>query len=95
VERYEVRSAAAAGSPAGRTRAPSSPAAPPGKGRARLSPERYAVLHHGRRVAWGFTSYDRARARAWSMHLDELALARRGEPARGACAEGKAAGDGP
>jgi hypothetical protein len=39
--------------------------------------ERYAVLKDGQRVARGFTSYDRARSRAWSMHMDEAALARR------------------
>lgn len=37
---------------------------------------RYAVLRHGKRVAWGFGSYDRARTRALSMHLDETAEAR-------------------
>jgi hypothetical protein len=48
---------------------------------------RYAVLKDGKRVAWGFTSYDRARSRAYSIHMDEVALTRRnrrsGEEARG------------
>lgn len=41
------------------------------------APERYAVLKNGKRVAWGFGSYDRARSRAWSMHMDDVAIARR------------------
>jgi hypothetical protein len=43
--------------------------------------DRYAVVQDGKRVAWGFSTYDHARARAWSMHMDEVALAsRRGAP---------------
>jgi hypothetical protein len=42
--------------------------------------ERYAVLQDGKRIARGFSSYDRARSRAWSMHMDEQALARRRRP---------------
>ncbi|HET7042937.1 MAG TPA: hypothetical protein VFI13_13040, partial [Gemmatimonadales bacterium] len=41
------------------------------------STERYTVLKDGKRVAWGFGTYDRARSRAWSLHMDEVALARR------------------
>lgn len=39
---------------------------------------RYAVLRNGERVAGGFGSYDRARARAMSLHMDEVATRRRG-----------------
>ncbi len=58
-------------------------AKPPGGKKAGASrngeatPERYAVLKDGKRVAWGFGSYDRARSRAWSLHMDEVAVARR------------------
>lgn len=37
----------------------------------------YAVVRGGKRVAQGFASYDRARARAMSMYLDEQAAATR------------------
>jgi hypothetical protein len=40
---------------------------------------RYSVLRNGARLAGGFASYDRARARAMSLHMDEVA-ARRGRP---------------
>lgn len=42
------------------------------------SGSRYAVLRNGERVAGGFASYDRARGRAVSMHMDEVAARRRG-----------------
>jgi hypothetical protein len=38
---------------------------------------RYAVLRDGKRVAQGFSTYERARGRATSMHMDEVAEARR------------------
>jgi hypothetical protein len=38
---------------------------------------RYAVLRNGERLAGGFASYDRARARAMSLHMDEVATRRR------------------
>ena len=38
---------------------------------------RYAVVRDGKRIARGFTSYVRARARAMSMHMDEVAVARK------------------
>ncbi|HEU5316275.1 MAG TPA: PilZ domain-containing protein [Chloroflexota bacterium] len=38
---------------------------------------RYAVLRNGERIAGGFTSYDRARARAMSLHMDDVATRRR------------------
>jgi hypothetical protein len=38
---------------------------------------RYAVVRGGKRLAWGFGSYERARNRAMSMHMDEVALASR------------------
>ena len=34
---------------------------------------RYAVVRDGNRIARGFTTYDRARTRAWSLHMDTLA----------------------
>ena len=45
-----------------------------GRSPARPAAARYAVVRGGKRVARGFGSYDRARARAWSLHLDEIAL---------------------
>jgi hypothetical protein len=38
---------------------------------------RFAVVHEGKRVARGFTSYERARSRAMSMHMDDVAAARK------------------
>ncbi len=38
---------------------------------------RYAVLREGKRVAQGFSTYERARGRATSMHMDEVAETRR------------------
>jgi hypothetical protein len=41
---------------------------------------RYAVVQDGKRVAWGFGSYERARGRALSMHMDAVAAARKPKP---------------
>jgi hypothetical protein len=38
---------------------------------------RYAVVRGGKRVAQGFSTYDRARTRAMSLHMDEQAVAAR------------------
>ena len=38
---------------------------------------RFAVLRNGERVAGGFASYDRARGRAMSLHMDEVASRRK------------------
>jgi hypothetical protein len=43
----------------------------------RVARPRYAVLRHGTRVAQGFATYERARQRAWSLHMDEVATRQR------------------
>ena len=49
----------------------------PAGGAVEKTGSRYAVLRNGERLAGGVASYDRARARAMSLHMDEVATRRR------------------
>jgi hypothetical protein len=69
VEQYRIRDSGAGGERRTKTE----------KGEREGTLPRYAVLRHGRRVAWGFASYDRARTRALSMYLDERAETRKAQ----------------